>query len=122
KASALAIDSTIRVAKPGNKEIVPLEGHSKPIFSLAFSPDARFLVSGSWDKTVKVWDLSNDQLLHTLTADDQSLSAVALSPDGETVAMGIVIRKDKKITGQELRLFDVKTGDRKRTLKLVFDS
>ena len=117
KSSAFAIDSTIRVAKPGVKETVPLEDHSKPIFFLAFSPDARFLVSGSRDNTVKVWDLSNDQLLHTLTADDQSPSAVALSPDGKTVAMGIVIRKDEKITGQELRLVDVQTGKLKRILQ-----
>src|SRR5262249_13196011 len=118
KSSALAIDSTIRVAKPGEKETVPLEGHSKPIFSIAFSPDARFLVSGSSDNTVKVWDLNKDQLLHTLTADDQSMSAVALSPDGKTVAIGIVIRKDKKVAGQEVRLFDVQTGKLKRILKV----
>jgi RNA polymerase sigma factor (sigma-70 family) len=119
KSSALAIDSTIRVAKPGKIETVPLESHSEPIFSLAFSPDARFLVSGSRDNTVKVWDLSNDQLLHTLTADDQPLNAVALSPDGRTVAMGIVIRKDGMVAGQEVRLFDVQTGKLKRTLKVT---
>ena len=119
KSSALGIDSTIRVGRPGKKEAVPLEGHSKPIFSLAFSPDARYLVSGSRDNTVKVWDLSNDQLLHTLTADDQSLNAVALSPDGKTVALGIVTRKDKKVTGHEVKLFDMETGKLKRTLQVT---
>jgi RNA polymerase sigma factor (sigma-70 family) len=116
KSSAFAIDSTIRVAKPGAKETVPLEGHSKHIFSLAFSPDGKFLVSGSSD-SAKVWDLSNDQLLHTLTADDQSVNSVALSPDGKTVAIGIVMRNDKKVAGQEVKLFDVQTGNLKRTLK-----
>jgi WD40 repeat protein len=64
-----------------------------------------------------VWDLSNDQLLHTLTADDQSVNSVALSPDGKTVAIGIVMRNDKKVAGQEVKLFDVQTGNLKRTLK-----
>jgi WD40 repeat protein len=44
---------------------------------------------------------------------------VALSPDGKTVALGIVIRKNKKITGHELRLFDVQTAKLKRTLKVT---
>jgi RNA polymerase sigma factor (sigma-70 family) len=119
KSEALGIDSTIKVAKSGKKEVASLEGHSKPIFALAFSPNATFLVSGSYDNTINVWDLSNDQLLHTLTTHDQSLNAVALSPDGKTVAMGSVIRKDEKITGQEVRLFDVQTGNLQRTLKVT---
>jgi RNA polymerase sigma factor (sigma-70 family) len=101
-----------------NKAIA-LEGHSKPIFALAFAVDPKLLVSGSYDNTVKVSDVSNGKVLHTLTTDDQQLNAVALSPDGKTVALGILTRKDEKITGQEVRLFDVQTGKLKRTLKVT---
>jgi hypothetical protein len=94
-----------------------LEDHGEPIFALAFSPDAKLLVSGSRDNTVKVWDVKTDKLLHTLTTDGQTLHAMTLSPDGKIVAMGIVIRKDDKITGQEVRLFDVQTGKLNHTLK-----
>ena len=32
------------------------EAHSQPITSVVFSPDGTQIVSGSWDKTIKVWD------------------------------------------------------------------
>ncbi len=34
-----------------------LEGHTSGIDSVAVSPDGRFIVSGSDDKTAKVWDI-----------------------------------------------------------------
>ena len=34
-----------------------LTGHEGPISSLSFSPVSAILASGSWDKTVKLWDV-----------------------------------------------------------------
>ena len=33
-----------------------LTGHSEPVLSVAYSPDGKHIVSGSFDNTVKVWD------------------------------------------------------------------
>ena len=37
-------------------ETLTLKGHSGPVTSVSFSPDGKRIVSGSTDKTVKVWD------------------------------------------------------------------
>jgi len=55
---------------------------------VAFSPDGRTLASGSNDDTVKLWDVANGQLLHTLEGHTSNVTSVAFSPDGRTLASG----------------------------------
>ena len=43
----------------GGEEMLTLKGHSGSVLSVSFSPDGKRIVSGSYDKTVKVWDLSS---------------------------------------------------------------
>ena len=41
------------------------EGHSNDVNSVAFLPDGAFFVSGSNDKTIKLWERSNRNLQKT---------------------------------------------------------
>jgi WD40 repeat protein len=52
------------------------------------SPDGRRIVSGSWDKSVIVWDLETGTPIHRLTGHQGSVWSVAVSPDGRRVVSG----------------------------------
>jgi WD40 repeat protein len=49
-------DITIRACS-SNKVLPPLQGHTDPVNSVAFSPDDSKIVSGSDDETVRLWDV-----------------------------------------------------------------
>jgi WD40 repeat protein len=38
-----------------------LRGHSGYVFSVAYSPDGKHIVSGAYDKTVKIWDAQSGE-------------------------------------------------------------
>lgn len=68
--------------------IYTLNGHSDWVRSLAISPDGKTLVSGSFDKTIKLWHLPDGQLIDTLSKHSKGVFSVVITPDGQTLASG----------------------------------
>jgi hypothetical protein len=62
--------------------------HGAPIRSVAFSPDGKFLASGSDDKTVKVWEVGSWREVATLRGHGGYVYSVSFSPDGKFLASG----------------------------------
>ena len=87
-----------------------LEGHSKSVYSVAVSPDGRHIVSGSDDKTLRVWELETGRCLHTLQGHTESVNSVAVSPGGRHIVSG----SDDKT----LRVWELETGRRLNTLQV----
>jgi guanine nucleotide-binding protein subunit beta-2-like 1 protein len=66
------------------------QGHTEWVSCVRFSPNAAnpLIVSGGWDKQVKVWSLSNCKLRTTLSGHTDYINTVTVSPDGSLCASG----------------------------------
>lgn len=69
-------------------DLQTLEGHSDRVASVAFSPNGRLLASGSYDRTIKLWDPATGALKHTLEGHSGGVVSVAFSPNGQLIASG----------------------------------
>jgi WD40 repeat protein len=62
------------------------KGHTKWVDSLAWTPDGKILVSGSGDKTIRVWDAATRKTIARLEGHTAQVRAVAISADGRLLA------------------------------------
>lgn len=70
-----------------HREEFVLEGHTSSIRDLRFSPDGRFIVSGSTDGSIRLWDLQRrEQIWHHLGNDGSHCNRVDFSPDGKMIS------------------------------------
>ncbi|TYZ59197.1 hypothetical protein PybrP1_007130 [[Pythium] brassicae (nom. inval.)] len=65
-----------------------LSGHTDIVMALAVSPDGRWLVSASKDRTARLWDVRSRELLATCTGHTEALGAVAISQKLPHFSMG----------------------------------
>lgn len=129
-------DSSIRIFDRAHKLVTTLEGHDKPVTSLAYAStpaaasaaasdgkeqESTYLVSGSWDGTAKIWNLQNHSLIATLPDHENSVCVAGLVvPTANTnsniirVATGSAgIAQNNQISDHTVRIWsiDVRTGE-----------
>ncbi|OQE36694.1 hypothetical protein PENCOP_c011G02558 [Penicillium coprophilum] len=88
--------------------IQTLARHSRQVRAMAFSPDGKHIVSGSDDKTIKLWDAMTGDLQKTLEGHSHQVTAVAFSPDGKYIVSGS--------DDETIKLWDTTTGVLQKTL------
>ncbi|KAF8712430.1 hypothetical protein AX14_013105 [Amanita brunnescens Koide BX004] len=91
------------VGQTWSPELIQLQGHDAEVSSIALSPDGSKIISGSEDKTIRVWDAGTGvEILPALRGHDDAIFSVAISPDGSKIISG---SEDMTI-----RVWDASTG------------
>ena len=85
-----------------------LAGHTFMVGAVAVSADGRIGVSGSYDRTVRVWDLATGTCLHTMVGHTDAVFTVAVSADARIAVSG---GNDRTV-----RVWDLASGACVRTL------
>ena len=70
---------------------VLLKGHTEAVYAVAFTPDGKYVVTASFDKTLKVWETETGKEYKSFagaTGHQNLVLSVAISPDGTAVASG----------------------------------
>jgi WD40 repeat protein/transcriptional regulator with XRE-family HTH domain len=98
----------VRVWREGGKLLhLAWQAHNSTVAALAFSPDEGTLATGSFDGSVKLWDLERGTLLWT-SWQTNNIQRLAFAPDGHTLA--------SSGADATIQLLDAKSGVYLRTL------
>ena len=97
--------STVESDQPRTEDgvqVVMQSGHAGEISQTAMSPDGRAILTGSWDGTVKVWDVASGKELRTFSGFQEGMpQSVMFSTDSKSAIIG---------DGLQTYLFDVDSG------------
>lgn len=91
-----------------------LGGHEDAVSCVAFTPDSRRALSGSWDSTLRLWDAETGKCLHVLTDHEAPVSCLSVAPDGRWAVSGD--------SGGEIKIWDLTAGRCVRGARVEADS
>ncbi|KAJ5088478.1 WD40 repeat-like protein [Penicillium angulare] len=104
------IDWISPTEKTWGSELQILEGHTKPVFSVVFSPDGKLLATTSSDDTLRVWNVSTGMPKYIIYDLYESGSEVNFSSDGRTLV-------STKLETGSVQLWDAATGTPQKTIQ-----
>ena len=69
-------------------QLAILAGHTRTVTATAFSPDGKWLATGSQDGTVKIWDPATHKLIKTVAVTPNAVWSVGFTPDSKHLLTG----------------------------------
>ncbi len=94
-------------------EVRQIKDGSNEVYFVTFSPDGRFILVGSRDKTLKLWDVKDGRKVRTFTGHEDWVNGIAIAPNGKMAASGsddTTVRIWDMGTGQSVRVLTGHTG------------
>lgn len=92
--TSLLLAISLSSAQPPNPALNilnTLEGHKELVYTVTHTPDGNHLISGSFDKTVKLWDLKTGKETKTFagtSGHNDLVLTTAINPEGRVIASG----------------------------------
>ncbi|KAJ3898574.1 WD40-repeat-containing domain protein [Lentinula edodes] len=83
----------VPVISKGHKTTWPqqqasLQGHTGQVSSVAFSTNGERIISGSWDKSIRIWNGETGEIVGNAIKTAMGVNAVAFSPDCKKIVIG----------------------------------
>uniref|UniRef100_A0A914ZAY2 Small ribosomal subunit protein RACK1 n=1 Tax=Panagrolaimus superbus TaxID=310955 RepID=A0A914ZAY2_9BILA len=79
-----SVSGNVVIGKP----LRALRGHGHFVADASISVDGQYALSGSWDKTLRLWDLQTGQTTRRFTSHTKDVLSVAFSPDNRQIVSG----------------------------------
>ncbi len=89
-----------------------LKGHTEGVQCVAWSPTGQQILTGSWDRTLIIWEIATGQKLRILRGHQHPLTCAKWSPDGTSI-----LSVASSQLGGQIKLWDVDSGKLRASLE-----
>lgn len=87
-AFALLLNRTAPFRSQGKQASAAFRGHLNFVFSVDFNPRGNMIASGSFDESLRLWDVRSGRAIRTIPAHSEPITSVQFNGDGSVVATG----------------------------------
>jgi len=102
--------NVIRLFRPDGYQVAQWKQHATTIWTAVLSKDARYAVSAEFNKTFRLWDVYNGEVIENLRGHDDVTLAVAISPDNKYIASGSADKTIKIWDRETLQVINTMNG------------